>query len=138
LPGPPRARRGGGIYLSDDEDQPTPTEAVCADDEDGVEAEEASAPGVHAKDGPVQEESKPKPKSAMDDLWEEMKRGSSVKKSAPAAKTDISSFINGLVSKSSSAASAKSGKVDVASLFPTTVSKKATVKVRKSGCRACC
>ena len=56
---------------------------------------------------------KPK-KSAVDDFWEEMKRGAEVKKpAAQAAKKDISSFINGLVSKSAggSAAASKGGKV---------------------------
>ena len=143
LPGAKRARRGGGICLSDEEDEPSIARVPVADgpeEEGGGEDEgedEASASGdkaagtaAHKSGGTAQEEAKPKPKSAMDDLWEEMKRGETVKKAAPAPKTDISSFINGLVSKSSSSgAASKGGKFDVASLFPTSVTKKQTVKV---------
>lgn len=88
------------------------------------------ASGAHTSTA-QQDEAKPKPKSAVDDIFAEMKKDTSIKK-GPAPKTDISSFINGLVSKSSgssSTASAKGGKFDVASLFPTSVSKKQTVKV---------
>jgi hypothetical protein len=130
LPGAKRARRAGGICLSDDEDDPLSST---------VEAEEEQADGEQVPEGAahtasaVQEEAKPKPKSAVDDIFAEMKKDTSIKK-ASAPKTDISSFINGLVSKSAGAGGAAAkggagGKFDVASLFPTSVSKKKTVTV---------
>jgi len=125
LAGAKRARRGGGICLSDDEGEPSTSMTATAEDE---AEEEQNAEAAAHESVAAQEEAKPKPKSAMDDIFAEMKRDTTVKK-APAAKTDISSFINGLVSKSSNPAASKGGKFDVASLFPTSVSKKQTVKV---------
>ena len=133
LPGAKRARRKGGICLSDDDEEAAAPTARVAEPDEAAEEEEAHAP-AHASGGAAQEDAKPKPKSAMDDLWEEMKRGESAKKPAAAPKTDIGSFINGLVSKSSGAgagAAQKGGKFDVASLFPTSVTKKQIVKVQR-------
>lgn len=93
--------RKGGICLSDDEDEPAPAAHAEPDaEEEAVEEEDKrSGAEAHQSGAAAQEEAKPKAKSAMDDMWEEMKRGSSVKKAANAPKKDISSFINGLVSK---------------------------------------
>jgi hypothetical protein len=130
LPAAKRARRAGGICLSDDEDGPSPSAVGAGNEEDQDQMPDDGASGAHTSTA-QQDEAKPKPKSAVDDIFAEMKKDTSIKK-APAPKTDISSFINGLVSKSSgssSTAAAKGGKFDVASLFPTSVSKKQTVKV---------
>lgn len=115
--------------MSDDEDGPSPSTVEAETEEEQADGDQVPEDVAHTSRA-QQDEAKPKPKSAVDDIFAEMKKDTSVKK-APTSKTDISSFINGLVSKSSGScsAAAKGGKFDVASLFPTSVSKKQTVKV---------
>jgi hypothetical protein len=125
-----RARAGGGICLSDDDGEPGPSAADPAEEE-GEEEDVNVGAEAHVLADQAPEEAKPKPKSAVDDMFEEMKRGAAVKKDAPKPRSDISSFINSLVSKSAPVAASKGAKVDVASLFPTTVAKKATVQVEQ-------
>eukprot|EP00961_Rhodomonas_salina_P127597 1720506-Rhodomonas_salina.1 len=82
-----RARMRGGIRLEDEEDVNTAVAREPAEEDDGEEEEEAAKPAVEA----------PKPKSKVDDMWEEMKRGAVEKKPKPSG--NINSFIQGLVSK---------------------------------------